>query len=529
MLELNRILRARLRGDDSGSSLVAVLIVMLILTVGGLVLSSVVVNTAGLTTDSRSRAQARATADAGLAATVAALKRGEIACPTAPAKLSASAAVSADAGSPTYDYAVSCSSTSAMVRVNASVGGAKTAVQADYGFSSTTSTGGDMVFFGTNEITFNSNVEVTDPGRRVNIVIPQSTKFSCNARIPGNLTVKGDLSTQSGCNVSGAVAAGGTLNMCCGSDTFQGELTLRGTGTSIVRGTINGSILANGNLEFGWESKTIGGSVRTTGDVQLGSVRIQGSLTFPSGRTYTPNSGTVVGGVVRPATVPTVPPLTLPTWFEYKYKASDWPGYNVITLVNSGNGVGTCNYFNASPGTGWTTWLGSLATNTVIDARACTQLTSENGSVPVVQLKTNLVLLANSFDFGSITFKKSASAASKPSMYVITEDRTPGDVKPTCGSGQSKIYINGTVIESSVRAIGYTPCTVDVGSKGVDQWSGTLYGGAWTPGGKFTFTADPIGLPGMGAEHGISVETKSVGALQRQRDVTYESLGSWTP
>jgi Tfp pilus assembly protein PilX/cytoskeletal protein CcmA (bactofilin family) len=520
---------SRLR-DEDGSALLSVLIVMLVLGIVGLTLAAIVVNTQGLVVDSRARTEARATADAGLAATVASLKRGDIACPTAPSKLTVSnVAVSADAGSPTYSYAVSCTATEAKVRVNADVRGAKTAVQADYAFATSTAQGGDMVFFGTSEITLNSNVEVTDPGRKVSIVIPQATAFNCNATIPGNLTVKGSINTQSGCNVSGNVAAGGTLNMCCGSDTFKGELTLRGTGSSTIRGTVNGSIQANGGLEFGWENKVIGGSVTTTGDVQLGSVRIQGTLTFPSDRTYTQNSGIVVGNVIRPTTVAPVPPLSLPTWFEYKYKVSDWPGYNVVTLVNSGSGAGTCSYFNASPGTGWTTWLASFAAATVVDARACTNLTSENGSVPVVQLKHNLVILANAFDLGSITFRAAAAAAGKPSLYIVTEDRTATDNNPTCGTGQGTIKINGTVIESSVRAIGYTPCKVDVGSKGIDQWSGTLYGGSWTPGGKFTFSADPIGLPGMGAEHGVSVETKSVGALVRQRDVTFESLGTWTP
>lgn len=526
MLALNRAIRGH---DDEGSSLVAVLFVMLVLTIAGLALSTIVVNTAGLTTDTRSRAESRATADAGMAATVASLKRGEITCPTAPAKTAPVTVAVAGAGTPTYTYSVSCTSSLAMVRVNADIRGEKTALQAEYGFAASFSQGGDMVFFGTNAITFNSNVVVTDPGRKVNIVIPQATKFSCNAAIPGNLTVKGDVATQSGCNVSGNVAAGGTLDMCCGSDTFQGDLTLRGTGSSTIRGTINGNINANGALEFGWESKTIGGSVTTTGGVKLGNVRIQGALTFPSTRTYTPNSGVVVGGVVRPATVAAVPALTLPTWFEYKFQASDWPGYNIVTLVNSGSGPGTCNYFNASPGTGWTTWLGSLSTDTVLDARACTILSSNNGSSPVVQLKTNLVLLANKFDLTPVRIKASPSAASKPSLYIVTEDRTPSDTNPTCGTGQGSLYINGTVIEESVRAIGYTPCVVDIGSMGIDQWSGTLYGGSWTPGGKFTFTADPIGLPGMGAEHGVSVETKTVGALQRQRDVPYADLSAWTP
>lgn len=529
MLDLSA-LPSRAPRDDRGSTLIAVLIVMTVMAVAGLTLAAIVVNTQTLVTDSRARAESRATADAGLAATAAALKRGEIACPTSPAKqIVSDVAVSSDPGAYKYSYAVSCTDALAKVRVIADVRGARTAVQADYAFTTATAQGGDMVFFGTSEITLNSNVEVTDPGRKVNIVIPQATAFNCNATIPGNLTVKGSIKTQSGCNVAGDVAAGGTLNMCCGSDTFKGELTLRGTGASIIRGTVNGSIQANGKLEFGWENKTIGGSVTTMGDVQLGSVRIQGTLTFPLSRTYTPNSGVVVGGVVRPASVAAVPDLDLPTWFEYKYSAADWAGYNVVTLVNSGSGPGTCNYFNAHPGTGWTTWLGSLATNTVVDARACSILSSENGSVPIIPLKTNVVLLANSFDLGSVTFRAAPTAVGKPALYIVTEDRVPSDVNPTCSSGQGVLEINGTVIEDSVRAIGYTPCKVDVGSKGIDQWTGTLYGGTWSPGGKFTFSADPIGLPGMGAEHGVSVETKTVGALLRQRDVTYGTLSSWAP
>ena len=43
--------------------------------------------------------------------------------------------------------------------------GEKTALQAEYGFGTSFSQGGDMVFFGTNAITFNSNVVVTDPVR----------------------------------------------------------------------------------------------------------------------------------------------------------------------------------------------------------------------------------------------------------------------------------------------------------------------------------------------------------------------------
>ncbi len=59
---------------------------------------------------------------------------------------------------------------------------------------------------------------------------------------------------------------------------------------------------------------------------------------------------------------------------------------------------------------------------------------------------------------------------------------------------------------TSVKAMAYTPCKINVagGAGGVhDSWNGTFYGGAWNHGGGLTFTADPLGLPGMAAErHG---------------------------
>ncbi len=47
---------------------------------------------------------------------------------------------------------------------------------------------------------------------------------------------------------------------------------------------------------------------------------------------------------MRPATVPRAASSTLPPWFEYKFAASDWPGYTVVTLMSSGSGAGSVRF-----------------------------------------------------------------------------------------------------------------------------------------------------------------------------------------
>lgn len=512
----------RLRAErESGSALISVLIIMLVLSIGGLALASIVTNTTGMIVDTRSQVQSRAAADAGLADVVSQLKRKAIACPVAPATVIKGPAA---ATVPNYKYTVACSGGFATVSVFADVDGARTGVQARYIYSETPATGGDMVFFGTGNVTFTSEVKTSASGRLLNIVMPQAS-FTCQALIPGNITAKGDVKANGGCTIKGAVTAGGVLDMCCGSDTIEGNVTTSGTSGGTVRGTLQGSLHTNGRVEFGWEGKQVAGSVTANGDVQLGNVRIGGVLTMPAAKTLTQQSGVIVGGTVRPGTVGGPAAPVLPSWFEYKFKQSDWVGFTPVTLAASGSGPGTCSYFTSSPGAGWQS-LSTYTTPIVLDARACTSLSANNGSNPVLSIKTNIVLLAKEFDLTALTIKAAAGLSAKPKVWIMTEDANPADNAPTCVGGN--IGINGTIMDASIKAMAYTPCVINVAGKAAgisDSWNGSFYGGGWNYGGGLTFIADPIGLPGMGIDESGGAGTPGIGSLVSQRDTVWQDVG----
>jgi hypothetical protein len=163
----------------------------------------------------------------------------------------------------------------------------------------------------------------------------------------------------------------------------------------------------------------------------------------------------------------------------------------------------------------------------IIDARACSTLSSNNGSKPTLGIKTNVVLLAKKFDLSGLTVKAGSGVAGKPKFWVMTEDPIPADNAPTCGSGYGELLINGTVTDLTVKAMAYSPCLIRVagGAYGLqDKWNGSFYGGGWSYGGGLTFTADPIGVPGMGVDESGSAGGGGLGALISTRDVPYETI-----
>jgi hypothetical protein len=485
-------------------------------------LAAIVTNTTTTLADSRSTVQSRAAADAGLADAVSALRRGAVGCNAGQRNIRVDAT---DASSPTYSYRVTCGTNRATITSTGKAGAGMTTTQAVYQFTVNPASDGDMVFFGTNDVTFTAEVKTLAPGRLLSIVVPQA-KFVCQTLIPGSITIGGNIEANGGCTIKGDVTATGSVDMCCGTDLIEGNLSTSGTASGVLRGTVLGHVHANGALTFGWEGKQVGKSVTTSGDVKLGNVKIGGTLTLPASKTYTRQDGIVTGGVFRPATVEGPTPPTLPTWFEYKYKLSDWPGYGVLTLVNSGTGTGTCSWFNSSPGSGWAA-LATYTTPMIIDARACGNLSSNNGSLPVLSLRTNLVILAKSFDLTALTMKAASGLPAKPKVWFVTEDVTPSDGKPTCGSGYGALDINGTVLETSITAMAYTPCVISVHGNAAglnDAWGGAFYGGGWHYGDGLTFTADPIALPGQTASNGAGSGLGVLGGLISQRDIAPQEI-----
>lgn len=478
-----------IRNRDEGSAIVSVLIVMLVLTITGLALAAIVSSTSSGLAGSRDTAQSRAAADAGLAAAVA-----EARLTGRPCGMDISSTVA-----PEYTVRSTCASGRVTFTVTGEgQNGGTTKTEAVFSYTSgTTGMGADMIFFG--DTTFSHEVITHAPldDSLLSIVIPTGD-FTCMAPIPANLVLAGDFLTKGSCDIGGGVLAGGETTMATDSDAVRGSLTTAGPSENTIRGTVDGDVHTRGGIAFGWGSKTIGGDVTAGGDVALGSARITGTLTVPEDNKITMNSGLVSGGTARPATVtpPTAPEFA--KWFDYRYSLSDWQPYEgrtftPRTLSATGTGGDTCAAFNSHPATGWKS-LEAHTSPRVLDARACTKLSSNSGTQPTVQLKSDLVLLAKSFDLTKLTF--TAAPGTSPRVWFIVED-TVDDDRTTCSGGAGDIFINGTVMSTSITAMAYTPCTIDIGGMGNDTWKGSFYGGRFDYGGGLNFYGAPIALPGM--------------------------------
>lgn len=507
----------RLREREEGSAIVSVLIIMLVLTVSGLALAAIVQSTSSGLAGSRDTAQSRAAADAGLAAAVAEARRTGDPC-----------AVGAHPGGTTvgleYSVDVDCASDRVVFTVTGEgADGATTRTEAVFAASSgPTGMGADMIFFG--DTTFSSEViTYALDDSLLSIVIP-SGDFTCMAPIPANVVLAGDFETKGGCDVAGSVITGGIAAMATDTDTVRGSLSIAGAGTSTVRGSVGGDLDARDGVTFGWEGKTIGGDLSSGGTVKLGETHIDGSATLRSLSALYRQSGTIAGEVHEVPDLLPPPAPTFTKWFDYAYRLTDWQPYDGSTftprtLAASGSGADTCSAFNASPGTGWSS-LGAQTAPTVLDARACTELTSNNGSTPVVELRNDLVLLAKSFDLTALTFR--AAPGTSPRVWFIVED-TVDDDRVTCSGGAGNITINGTVMDTSLTAMAYTPCTIDVDGMDDDSWSGSFYGGRFDYGGGLDFYGAPIALPGMPSSPTSTTppsDTVVMGDLISRRDVS---------
>lgn len=548
--------------------MVTVLIVMLVLTIGGLAVSAIAMNTAVAVTDTRHRSAAQAEVDGAIATMTVKVMTEREKCGTT--QKSGVLHNGNTSTTPPVTWTLDCSKTgtvgTAVIQARSNVGGEEAMRKAVLTYSLTPSTPADygapadpIMMFGENT-TFNSNNVVIDPNHPVNVTIPYGS-FTCNTRFPGNLTVKGNITVQGGCEVTGnMVSVTGSISgpglkagkdvmahkdidftgnsvvkgnlysvtgrwLATGSDSVQGNVTLGSSlgfdskcnkGDGSVLGQIGGNLHARGGFSSNSEPHVIKGSVIAGAGSCLRASTIVGTLTVPSSTTIDDGwSATVSGvrakstaplsaGISRPGSVsaPTFPAMPeLPPWFEYKYKKSDWVGYDVVELAQVGAGPGSCSGFTTSMGA-WLTQLSATNPNAlIIDGRKCATLSTNYGGGADIKLSKNLILLANDFDLTNARVSAAAGVAAKPKVWVLKSDETPSDGKPTCSpAGNTKL--NMSYFNQTVTTMVYTPCTIQV--NGASSVYGQLYGGDWAGGGGagITFGPDNIGMPGMNGGSG---------------------------
>jgi Tfp pilus assembly protein PilX len=529
----------RRRSDESGSVLMTVLIVVLVLGLITVTLSSAIVNTTRTTMSVKGSLQAQAASDAGLAdAYSAAITAGVDPCTVAKASTTEPRyrVNGTAAQDPAFSGFTACPDSSTVVFRSVGYGadGNKVVTDARYTMTRTAAaeptTGADMIFF--SDATFTKQVQSgSADGSLLSIIVP-SGNFTCQVGIPANITVAGNFTSQGSCTVEGNVWAGGRAYLSNQPDLIKGNLTASSNAAMDLQGMVNGDISVGGALNFGWSSRTYPGNVRVGGSVNLSNVSIGKTLTIPSSEKVqkdgyidikSPSTDPRINGGIRwQSSVPAPAPPSFDPWFEYKYKSSDWPGYTVKTLATSGDGQWTCNRFNANnPSTGnaagWRE-LADLTSPTIIDARACSTLTSNNGSNPSVAIKTNIVFLAKSYNLNQLTM--TTTDATTRNLWVIVEDPT-ADGKPTCANGAGDVTLISGVFKGSLRGMVYTPCNI---SPNGGEWRGAFYGGGFVYGGGMKFTGIPIGLPGQGVagspgSGGPGTVTYTLGDLQSRRDV----------
>jgi Tfp pilus assembly protein PilX len=495
------LIRARQRAADGerGATLVVVMIVMFVLMTVAVVVGALVLNTMTSVVSSRSTAQSRAAADAGLAVAVSKATTSGGYCP-ATASYVPKAAVSAGSTA-TYQVETICGSDQVTFRSTGEAGSGKTVTDAVYKYivTATPGTGADMIFFANTKFTEEVVSHAGVDGSLLSLVIPGGG-FVCQADIPGNIIAAGDFSTSGGCNMQGDVRVNGVYTSAQSDTHIHGSVTTAKTGaTNRADGQIDKNVWVGGDFKLG-----PGGVGGVGGNIVAGG-------------TVTKSSTSTVGGTTTQNSASKPPALDFAalgfSWFDYAYSNADW-GFNETKLAASGSGAGTCSYFNNSPGTGWT----SLTTRSnagpiAIDARACSLLSSNMGANPTITLSHDLVLAAKTFDLTTLTIN--AAPGTTPKVWIIVDDaKTPGStfcttgcVKnqkpdvPTGGGSAGDIKINGTVIGDGVTAMAYTPGKINVAgiSDGVhdDTWRGAFYGGSFDYGGGLNFWGAPIALPGQ--------------------------------
>ncbi|MBD7958087.1 hypothetical protein H9651_10590 [Microbacterium sp. Sa4CUA7] len=276
--------------DDAGSTLVSMLIVMLVLSIGGLVLSSIVVNTSAMLVEGRESVQSRAAADAGLAEVVARGQRGEDIC---------SAASYVSTVAPRFTVEVLCDSSRVLLRsAGRGADGGSTVTEATYQRNLSTQSLKGAVISASGSLNV-SSINITAPAIDGDIVL-DSGDFDCNnsMEIFGDLIVRdGAVNLSNQCRIHGDVIASRSVqiqNNAVGVDgdvhamgdftlttsaTIGGSVYTRGKATVNSGGRVVGSVTAVGDAAIGGPTTHLGGGVWAGGAVSVNAATVSGSVT----------------------------------------------------------------------------------------------------------------------------------------------------------------------------------------------------------------------------------------------------------
>ena len=543
---------------DQGSTLVSVLITMLVLSMLAMVGAAIVTSTTRTVVSTRLSSQARASADAGISAAVAAFKRNG-ACP----------ATSPSSSNPKYTTTCTLfpSTTPPTVRFTATGKDAaashQATVEAVYEYEVPSSGGSAEGAIVSGEAVMNvSSIAISAAAGDGDIIL-NAGSFDCNntMTMQGDLIVRnGNVSLNNNCKIRGSVYASGNVTISNAGVEVDGDVVALGS-YSQSQALIKGNVFAAGTVTMNsakvnlavvsastadssfWDSKA--GSIAIAGRFsQLGSSTVSGSVSSSkagatnaiaptttiggnltlAGAISTWNSGPSVAGVKTiGASGVVTPAVTAPlqlqpegfAWIDYDFDKAEWEalGYTVILAGTN------CDYQN-NPAL--VAAVNNLTQKTLIDARSCGTMHLYDVTF---NLKTDLVLVANKFQSAQRLKINSADGAAH-TFNMITPDNSPNHA-PTCSSGQGELKIDDVLMGDHITGIAYSPCRIQFGqSGGVNaRWNGQIYAGSasWggnnVPGMRLDYVN--VTLPGFvvaGSETGGST-AKLLKDLVRRRDI----------
>jgi cytoskeletal protein CcmA (bactofilin family) len=290
-----------------------------------------------------------------------------------------------------------------------------------------------------------------------------TAQTTIRGRIDGDLTAAGRIYVDYNATITGdCIGSNTTRHYVYGA--INGNLEVAGPldldYSGVVKGRVATSSTSTDNI-YG----TIGGDLNAGGSIYFPAGTIGGDVTLPNTNNFTPaNARTRVAGSVSKGPAPTrpdaptveldaaeiqvspPPAASLPSWVDYAYAATDWPGYTVLTLSKSSSWCSSRT---------WATLLATLTAPTVIDANACSRgLDQHPTAVTDVVVRTNIVVVSTYLDLQYLNI--TAASGTDPRLwFIVGSDRQSVKEFPGVTEGSGDIYLRST--ELTVPSLLYTP------------------------------------------------------------------------
>ncbi len=362
-----------------------------------------------------------------------------------------------------------------------------------------------------------------NPGNPQPYIQILSGDITCNTPtvIYANIILgNGSVSTKSNCTISGDLYASGSVNV---KGEVTGNVYTTGAAGPTISGLVDGSVYSangatisgrvHGNVVAGPGTAPVNG-----GGIVDGTVKTAGTVSGLTIHGAAPLQNQT--GIVTPV-IPSVPPWADYTYSTYAVDGVKWTNPDGTVFANKTLVATDCGNI--------ATIVGALTTPTIVDTRACGNLTT----VPSLTLQTDVAVIANGLSIvspPSVVIKSSSATLRKLWLIVPDADATTpvtGIHVPNCPAGSGGVTIgNNTVVNSlaqgnPVAAMLYSPCPLS--NQGF-SWNGQLYVASINSNSSATLTSDVLGIPGQNLSTGDPAPggfpgTGVLGARASMRDI----------